>query len=162
MTSTSKIISVEDAVSYLLADNDPDLSDSEFELSDNSSDENGENENGNMNKNTRKIRTRDGSNAVFRRTHRIRTRGHIGHINNSIGLEERDKILEESWSKVDREPHVQNFNGQPGLQVPFNKSNARIFRQAATCTKRCETVQSSSDPYEHHRVSIVSSFRHFL
>ena len=160
MTSTSKIISVEDAVSYLLADNDPDLSDSEFELSDNSSDENGENENGNMNKNTRKIRTRDGSNAVFRRTHRIQTRG--GHINNSIGLEERDKILEESWSKVDREPHVQNFNGQPGLQVPFNKSNARIFRQAATCTKRCETVQSSSDPYEDHRVSIVSSFRHFL
>ena len=80
MTSTSKIISVEDAVSYLLADNDPDLSDSEFELSDNSSDENGENENGNMNKNTRKRRTRDGSNAVFRRTHRIRTRGHIEYV----------------------------------------------------------------------------------
>ena len=93
MTSTSKNISVEDVASYLLPDND-------------SSDENGENENENMNENMKKkkIRTRGGSNAVLRRTHRIRTRG--GHINNSIGVEEREKILEESWSKVDREPQV--------------------------------------------------------
>ena len=85
MASTSKSISVEDAVSYLLADNDSDLSDSE--LSDDSSDENGENENENMNENMRQIiRTRGGSNAVLRRTHRIRTRG--GRINNSIGLKE--------------------------------------------------------------------------
>ena len=111
---------------YLLADNDSDLSDSEFELSDDSSNENGENENENMNENMRKrIRTRGGSNAVLRRTHRIYTRG--GCINNSIGVEERDKILEESWSKVDRELQVHNFNGQPGLQVPFNKSNNRIL-----------------------------------
>ena len=95
-------------------------------MSDDSSDENGENENENMNENTRKrIRTRGGSNAVLRRTLRIRTRG--GRINNSIGLEERDKILEESWSKIDREPQVHNFNRQPGLQVPFNKCNARIL-----------------------------------
>ena len=85
MASTSKSISVEDAVSYLLADNDSDLSDSK--LSDDSSDENGENENENMNENMRQIiRTRGGSNAVLRRTHRIRTRG--GRINNSIGLKE--------------------------------------------------------------------------
>ena len=65
MASTSKNISVEDAVSYLLADNDSDLPDSEFELSDDSSDENGETEN--MNENMRKrTRTRGGSNAVFR------------------------------------------------------------------------------------------------
>ena len=108
MVSTSKNISVEDAVSYLPADNDSNLSDSEFELSDDSSDKNGENEN-----------------AVLRKTHRIRTRG--GRINNSIGVEERDKILEENWSKVDRKPQVHNFNGQPGLQVPFSKSNARIL-----------------------------------
>ena len=94
-------------------------------MSDASSDENGENENENMNENMRKrIRTTVESNAVIRRTHRIRTRG--GRINNSIWLEERDKMLEKSWSKVDREPQVHNFNGQPGLQVPFNKSNARI------------------------------------
>ena len=95
IASTSKNISVEDAVSYLLADNDSDLSDSEFELSDDSSDENEENENENMNENMRKrIRTRGGSNAVLRRTHRIRTRG--GRINNSTVAEERDKILQES------------------------------------------------------------------
>ena len=106
-------------------DNESDLSDSEFELSEDSSDENGENENENMNENMRKrIKTRGGSNAVLRRIHRIRTRG--GRINNSTGVEERDKILEESWSKVERKPHVHNSNGQPGLQVPFNKSNARI------------------------------------
>ena len=74
MASTSKSISVEDAVSYLFADNDSDLPDSEFELSDDSSDENGDTEN--MNENMKKItRTRGGSNAVFRSTHRIRTRG---------------------------------------------------------------------------------------
>ena len=126
MAPTSKNISVEDTVSYLLADIDSDLSDSEFELSDDSSDENRENENENMNENMRKrIRTRGGSNAVLRRTHRIRTRG--GRINNSIRVEERDKILEESWSKVDREPQVYNFNRRPGMKVPFNKSNARIL-----------------------------------
>ena len=48
----------------------------------------------------------------------MRTRG--GRINNSIGVEERDKILEESWSKVDSEPQVCNFNGQPGLKF-FSK-----------------------------------------
>ena len=126
MASTSKNISVEDAVSYLLADNDSDLLDSEFELSDDSSDENGENENENMNENMRKkISTRGGSNAVLRRTHKLRTKG--GRINNSTGAEERDKILEESWSKVDREPQVHNFNGQTGLQVPFSKSSPRIL-----------------------------------
>ena len=79
-----------------------------------------------MNENMRKrTRIRDGSNAVLRRTHRIRTRG--GRINNSIGVEERDKILEEIWSKVDRGSQVNNLNGQPGLQVPFNKSNARTL-----------------------------------
>ena len=99
---------------------------SDSELSDDSSDENGENENENMNENMRQIiRTRGGSNAVLRRSHRIRTRG--GRIYNSIGVEERDNILAESWSKVDREPQVQNFNGQTRLQVPFNKSNARIL-----------------------------------
>ena len=36
-----------------------------------------------------------------------------------MGVEERDNILEESWSKVDMEPQIQNFNKQPGLQVPF-------------------------------------------
>ena len=105
MTSTIKNISVEDAFSYLLADNDSDLSDSEFELSDDFSDENGENENENMNENMRqRIITRGGSNAVLRRTHRIRTRA--GRINNSMWVEGRDKILEESWSKIDREPQV--------------------------------------------------------
>ena len=95
-------------------DNESDLSDSEFELSEDSSDENGENENENMNENMKKrIRTRGGSNAVLRRIHRIRTRG--GRINNSTGVGERDKILEESWSKADRKPHVHNSNGQPGL-----------------------------------------------
>ena len=54
MTSTSKNLSVEDAVSYLLAYNDSDLSDSKFEPSDDSSDENGKNENENMNENMRK------------------------------------------------------------------------------------------------------------
>ena len=99
MASTSKNISVEDAVSYLLADNDSDLPDSEFELSDDSSDENGETEN--MNENMRKrTRTRGGSNAAFRSKHRIRTRG--GHIYKSRGAEERDKRLEKSWSKVDK------------------------------------------------------------
>ena len=48
MASTNKNISIEDAVSHLLAYNDSDLSDSEFQLSDDSSDENGENENENM------------------------------------------------------------------------------------------------------------------
>ena len=120
----SKNISVEDAVSYLFAGNDSDFSDIEFELSDDSSEENGERENENMNRNMRKrIRTRGGSNAVLWRIHRIRTRG--GRINNSIGVEERDKILEERWSRVDKELQVHNFNGQPGLQVPFNKSNTR-------------------------------------
>ena len=126
MTSTSKNLSVEDAVSYLLAYNDSDLSDSKFEPSDDSPDENGKNENENMNENMRKrIRRRGGSNAVLRRTRRIGTRG--GRINNSIGVEERDKILEKSWCKVDREPQVHNFNGKPVLKVPFNKSNARIL-----------------------------------
>ena len=73
----------------------------------------------------KRIRTGGGSNAVLRRTHRIPTRG--GRINNSIAVEEGDKILEESWSKVYRELQVHNFNGQPGLQVPFNKTNARIL-----------------------------------
>ena len=41
----------------------------------------------------KRIRTAGGSNAVLRRTHRIRTRE--GRINNSIGFEEREKILEE-------------------------------------------------------------------
>ena len=54
----------------------------------------------------RRRRTRGGSNAVLRRTHRIRTRE--GRINNSIGVEERDKILEKSWSKVDKELQIQN------------------------------------------------------
>ena len=64
-------------------------------MSDDSSDENGEIENENMKENMRKgIRARGGSNAVPRRAHRIRTRG--GGINNLIGVEERDKILEES------------------------------------------------------------------
>ena len=126
MASTTKNISVEDAVSYLLPDNDSDLSDSELELSDDLSDENRENDNENRKENMRKrIRPRIGSNAVLRRTHRVRTRR--GHINNSIGVEERDKVLEESWCKVDRELQVQNFNGQPGLQVSFNKINARIL-----------------------------------
>ena len=40
----------------------------------------------------KRIRIADGSNAVLRRTHRIRTRG--GRINNSIGVKERQKILE--------------------------------------------------------------------
>ena len=127
MASTSKTISVEDAVSYLLSDNDSDLSDSEFELSDDSFDENGENENENINENMRKrIRIRGGRNAVLRRTHIIRTRG--GRINNSIGVEERDKILEESWSKVDREPQVHNFNGQPRLQLGQPGSPLRTFQ----------------------------------
>ena len=73
-----------------------------------------------MNENMRKrIRTKGGNNAVLRRTHRICTRG--GRINNSLGVEERDKKLEESWSKFDGEPQVHNINGQPGSQVPFNK-----------------------------------------
>ena len=84
------------------------------------------------------IRTRVGSNVVLRRTHRIHTRG--GCINNSIGVEERDKILEESWFKVDREPQVHNFNGQPGLQVPFSKSNARIVD--------CFKLFATSDLYQ--------------
>ena len=126
MASTSENISVEDTVSYFLADNDSDLSDSEPELSYGSSNENGENENENVNENMRKrIRTRGGTNAVLRRTHRIGTRG--GLINNSVGVEERDKILEENWSKVDMEAQVHNFNGQPRMQIPFNKSNARIL-----------------------------------
>ena len=104
-------------------------------MSNDSSDENGENENENMNGNMRKgIRAWGGSDAVLRRAHRIRTKG--GVINNLIGIEERDKILEESWSKVEREPQVHNFNRQPGLQVRFNKSNARIldyFKLFATC-----------------------------
>ena len=126
MTSTSKNLSVEDAVSYLLAYSDSDLSDSKFEPSDDSPDENGKNENENMNENMRKrIRRRGGSNAVPRRTRRIGTRG--GRINKSIGVEERDKILEKSWCKVDREPQVHNFNGQAVLKVSFNKSNARIL-----------------------------------
>ena len=103
MASTSKGISVEDAVSYFLVDNDSDLSDSEFELSDDSSDEKEENENENMNENMRKrIGTRGGTRCVLMRTHRLRARG--GRIINSIEVEERDKVLEESWSKVDREP----------------------------------------------------------
>ena len=98
MASTTKNISVEDAKS----ENDSDLSDSELELSDDLSDENRENENENRKENMRKrIRPRIGSNAVLRRTHRIHTRR--GHIINSIGVEERDKVLEESWCKVDRE-----------------------------------------------------------
>ena len=126
MAPIIKNISVEDTVSFLLADNESDLSDSGFELSDDSSDGNGENENNNMNENMRKrIRTKGGSNAILRRTHRIRTRG--GRINNSIGLKKETKKLEENWSKVDRQPRVHNFNGQPGLQVPFNKSNATIL-----------------------------------
>ena len=104
-------------------------------MSDDSSNENGENENENMNENMRKgIRARGGSNAVLRRAHRIRTRG--GGINNLIGVEERDKILEESWSKDEREPQVHNFNKKPGLQVRFNKSNASIldyFKLFSTC-----------------------------
>ena len=95
-------------------------------MSDHSSDENGENENKNMNENTKKrIRTRGGSNAVLRRTQRIHARG--GPINNSIEVQERDKILKENWSKVDREPQVYNFKGKPGLQVLFNKSDASIL-----------------------------------
>ena len=54
MASTTKNISVEDAVSYLLPDNDSDLSDSELELSDDLSDENRENENENRKENMRK------------------------------------------------------------------------------------------------------------
>ena len=125
ITSTSKNLSVEDAVPYLLAYNDSDLSNSKFEPSDDLSDENGKNENENMNENMRKRIRRGWGNAVLRRTRRIRTRGE--RINNSIGVEERDKILEKSWCKVDREPQVHNFNGQPILKVPFNKSNARIL-----------------------------------
>ena len=47
-----------------------------------------------------------------------------------IFLADNDSDLSDSefeLSKVDREPQVHNFNGQPGLQVPFNKSNARIL-----------------------------------
>ena len=62
--------------------------------------------NGNMRK---RIKTRGRSNADHRGTHWIRIGG--GRNNNSIGVEQRDKILEESWSKVDTEPKVHNFNG---------------------------------------------------
>ena len=59
MASTGKNISGEDAFSSLLADNDSDLSDSGFELSDDSPNKNGENENENMNGNMgKRIRTR--------------------------------------------------------------------------------------------------------
>ena len=106
MASTGKNISGEDAVSSLLADNDSDLSDSGFELSDDSPNKNGENENENMNGNMgKRIRTRGWSNTVLRRTNRIRTRG--GSIDNSI--EERDKILEESFSKVGRQNPCTQF-----------------------------------------------------
>ena len=48
-----------------------------------------------MNENTKKrIRTRGRSNAVLRRTQRIHARG--GPINNSIEVQERDKILKEN------------------------------------------------------------------
>ena len=61
MASTSKNISVEDAVSYL------------FELSDDLSDENGEKKNKNMNKNMRKrIRTRGGT--------KVSRGGHIEYV----------------------------------------------------------------------------------
>ena len=60
-------------------------------MSDNSSDENGKNENENIKKNMRKrITTGGGRNTVLRRTQRICTRGR--RFNNSIGIEERKKI----------------------------------------------------------------------
>ena len=72
-------------------------------MSNDSSDENGENENENMNGNMRKgIRAWGGSDAVLRRAHRIRTKG--GVINNLIGIEERDKILEKAGPKLKENP----------------------------------------------------------
>ena len=63
-----------------------------------------------MKENMRKrIRTRGGSNADLRRTRRKHIRG--GRTNNLIGVEQRNKIFEEDWSKIDREPKVHNVNG---------------------------------------------------
>ena len=125
MAAARKSISIADAVSYVLADHDSDLSDSDFEHSESesSSDEDQQhvvNEIAAPNF-RRRIRTRGGINA------RNATPQGRGRRVNQVTRHKREMQLEDTWSRNDRDPVIHEFSANAGLQANFDKENATVL-----------------------------------